>query len=124
MDDVAPTRTLEPAERSELTPPQGGALLRLAEQLRALPRRAGADGWRGWNEADERTVEIAARELAGLERSLREGMRAAFEIGRQLGKQEGVLERLDREVAVAADRLGRAAWGAGEPARDGSRDLR
>jgi hypothetical protein len=101
---------------------QESAPVRLAEFLRALPGRARAEGWRGWSEADERAIEIAARELAGLERSLREGMRTAFGIGRQFGKQEDVLETLNREIAEAADGLGRAAWGAGGSSHDDSED--
>lgn len=89
----------------------GSVLARLAERLRSIGRKAEARRWPGWTDEDRRVLEAAAQEIASVEESLRVGMREAFEIGRQYGKGEDVLARLDEEIAEATDQLARVAWG-------------
>lgn len=108
----------EPSQPPDHRPPAAGppaadapGFRALAARLRAIAERARTHGWRAWSREDDDAIEAAAREIAAFEESLATGMRNAFEIGREYGKQEGVLQRLDDEIAAATGELARTAWG-------------
>jgi hypothetical protein len=88
----------------------------LAGRVRVIARRAKGQSWEGWSEEDTRTLEAAAREIEVVEDSLRTGMEDAFQIGRQYGRNEDALARLDLQIARVTDRLASAAWRGSTPA--------
>jgi hypothetical protein len=83
----------------------------LPRRLEAILRKARHLAWKGWAEEDTYVVEAAIRELYAFPQILREGMRNAFEIGREHGKKEEELEKLEVEIAEETARLAREAWG-------------
>jgi hypothetical protein len=89
-------------------------LAALADRLRAIARRAESARWAGGPRRTRTRWRPRSLRSPSSEESLRAGMRDAFEIGRQYGKGEDVLARLDEEIDEATRRLARAAWG-GEP---------
>lgn len=94
--------------------PEPADLEELAARLDSIVARASRQGWRGWTEEDARAVAAAAREIRALRQALAEGMREAFAIGREHGRGEELLDRLNREIEELSSRLARQAWGRGE----------
>lgn len=89
----------------------------LAAHLDSIAERADSDHWRGWTEEDTRAVLVAAREIEGIRAAVAEGMRQAFDIGREYGHREELLERLNWEIEELSGRMARQAWGRG-PGRE------
>jgi hypothetical protein len=86
----------------------------LAARLDAIAERAVSEHWPHWSEEDTRAVLAAAREVEGIRAVLAEGMRQAFEIGREYGHGEELLDRLNWEIDELSDRMARRAWGGGK----------
>jgi hypothetical protein len=83
----------------------------LSEKLRSIAARAARERWSGWTEDDDRAVAAAAAEIEGIVPALADGMRQAFDIGREYGHREELLERLNAEIGEISGRLARQAWG-------------
>jgi hypothetical protein len=89
----------------------GLAFEELAARLDAVVRRAEAERWSGWSEADGEALEAAAREVRAIPAALARGMNEAFTLGREYGHGEEALDELDREIAELSSDLARQAWG-------------
>jgi hypothetical protein len=88
----------------------------LAGRVRDIAQRARSRSWEEWTEEDTRALDAAAREIEVVEDSLRTGMEEAFQIGRQYGRNEDALARLDLQIARVTDRVASAAWRGSTPA--------
>jgi hypothetical protein len=84
----------------------------IADRLRVLIRRAREEeGEARMHRDDVAALEAAARSLDRIPAVLRDAMQTAFRLGREHGKKEEILTRLEREIALETARLGRQAWG-------------
>ncbi len=91
---------------------------RLAARLRSIASRAASAEWPGWTERDTGAIAAAALQIEEIPGALAEGMRAAFDLGREYGQGEEELGRLNLEIHSLSSDLARRAWGRG------SRDTR
>jgi hypothetical protein len=83
----------------------------ITEALRALVRRANRKRELRLTTGELDLLEAAARALEQVPDALRTGMETAFQLGREHGKKEELLDRLEREIAHESERLAREAWG-------------
>lgn len=102
--------------------PEGG-LESLVEPLRALLRRADELPETGLEPEEVAVLQAVLEALREVPRVLREGMETAFQLGREHGKKEELLARLEEEIAVEAARLGREAWGQAPPGAEDESDF-
>lgn len=90
---------------------QGDPFQVLSNKLRSIAARAARERWAGWTEADAQALAAAAAEIEEIGTALADGMRQAFDIGREYGHREELLERLNAEIGEISGRLARQAWG-------------
>lgn len=111
-------------DAGQAPPADGDSFTLLAECLRSIGARAVAERWAGWTDQDTDTIVAAAAEIEGIRAALAEGMRQAFDIGREYGHREELLDRVNAEIGEVSSRLARQAWGRvrGGPRGDGSSD--
>jgi len=104
------------ATKSEL---ENEELESLAARLRELIRRSRAAGREGGRlrPEDLSVLASAAQAIERIPDALRQGMQNAFELGREHGRKEELLTRLEREIAEESARVGREAWGEDAPVR-------
>ncbi len=88
----------------------------LSRLLAAIVAKARTHAWVDWTDDDTVAIEVALRQIAEFPRALREGMQTAFQIGREHGRKEEELEKLEVEIATEVARLAREAWGRRSPA--------
>jgi hypothetical protein len=83
----------------------------LVEALRALVRRANRERELRLTSGEVELLAAAARGLEQVPDALRAGMQTAFQLGREHGRKEELLARLEHEITRESERLAREAWG-------------
>jgi hypothetical protein len=100
----------DPGPRQSGPPTEDHETPVLAIRLEKLLDKALKARWSGWEE-DVVTLRAAVNEVRRFRTVLSEGMGEAFRLGAEYGKKEELLEKLERQVIEASERLAREAWG-------------